>query len=71
MNKSEILQEIFHQAGNRKFITLYEMEIFSGNSGAELRPLLEDLKEECLIIEHPEGFQISREGVHFCRSKWI
>lgn len=71
MNKSEILHEIFHQAGNRKFITLYEMEILTGNSGAELRPILEDLKEEGLVVEHPEGFQISKEGIHFCRSKWI
>ena len=71
MNKSEILQEIFHQAGNKKFITLYEIEILTGYSGAHLRPVLEDLKEETLIHEHPEGFQISEKGVHFCRSKWI
>lgn len=71
MTKSEILQEIFHQAGNKKFITMYEMEILTGYSGAQLRPVLEDLKEETMIVEHREGFQISKKGVHFCKTKWI
>ena len=71
MNKTEILQEIFHHAGENKFITFYEIEILTGCSGADLRPMLEDLKEETLILEHPEGFQISHSGRNFCKSRWI
>lgn len=71
MNKIEILQEIFHHAGDKKFITFYEIEILTGFSGADLRPVLEDLKEERLILEHPEGFQVSESGRDFCRTRWI
>lgn len=71
MSKLEILQEIFHQAGSKKFITLYEIEVLTGYSGIHLRTVLEDLKEERLILEHPEGFQVSEKGIHFCKSKWI
>jgi ribosomal protein S19E (S16A) len=71
MNKIEILQEIFHHAGEKKFISFYEIEILTGCSGADLRPMLEDLKEATLILEHPEGFQISDSGRDFCRSRWI
>ena len=70
MNRYDILQEIFHRAGTEKFITLYELETETGLSGAKLRPMLEDLKEESLIVEHPEGFQITYSGDHFCKSRW-
>lgn len=71
MKKYDILHEIFHRAGTKKFITLYELETETGLSGAKLRPLLEDLKEEILIVEHPEGFQISENGLHFCKGRWV
>lgn len=70
MNRYDILQEIFNRAGTEKFMTMYELETETGLTGAKLRPLLEDLKEESLIVEHPEGFQISDGGVHFCKSRW-
>ena len=71
MNKIEILHEIFHQAGSGNFITLYEIEILTGVAGGKLRPMLEDLKEESLIVEHPEGFQVSKEGENFCKTRWV
>lgn len=70
MNRYYILQEIFNRAGTGRFMTLYELETETGLSGAGLRPMLEDLKEESLIVEHPEGFQISDSGFHFCKSRW-
>jgi predicted TPR repeat methyltransferase len=71
MNRYDILHEIFHRAGAEKFITLYELETETGLSGAKLRPMLEDLKEESLMVEHQEGFQISENGMHFCKRRWI
>ncbi len=71
MKKYDILHEIFHRAGTEKFMTLYELETESGLSGSKLRPMLEDLKEETLIVEHPEGFQVSESGLHFCKRRWI
>ncbi len=71
MKRYDILQEIFNKAGTDKFITLYELETETGLSGSDLRPLLEDLKEESLVIEHSEGFQISENGLHFCKSRWV
>jgi len=70
MKKYDILHEIFHRAGTEKFMTLYELETETGLTGAALRPMLEDLKEESLILEHPEGFQISESGSYFCKSRW-
>jgi len=70
MKRYEILHEIFHRAGTEKYMTLYELETETGLSGAALRPLLEDLKEESLLLEHPEGFQISESGSHFCKRRW-
>jgi len=35
-----------------------------------LRSMLEDLKSGLLIYEHPEGFQVSAEGMHYCKSRW-
>ena len=71
MNRTEILYEIFHNAGTDRFITMYELEIATGLSGAKLRPIIEDLKEERLIVEHPEGFQLSGNGLNRCRTLWI
>ena len=71
MNRYDILHEIFHRAGSEKFMTLYELETETGLSGAKLRPMLEDLKEESLLVEHPEGFQVSENGMHFCKRRWV
>ena len=70
IKKVDILHEIYHRAGTQRFITLYALEIETGLSGGELRPILEDLKEELLIVEHPEGFQVSDKGSHYCKSRW-
>lgn len=71
MNRIDILYEIYHRAGCRGFITLYQLETETGLSGSALRSLLEDLKSELLIYEHPEGFQVSSEGMHYCKTRWI
>lgn len=71
MKRYDILHEIFHKAGTEKFITLYELETETGLSGGTLRPMLEDLKEESLIVEHSEGFQVSESGSHFCKRRWV
>jgi len=70
LNRIDILSEIYSKAGNTEFITMYDLETETGLSGSELRPMLEDLKEELLIVEHPEGFQISDNGMHFCKTRW-
>lgn len=71
MNRTDILYEIYHRAGNRGFITLYQLETETGLSGTVLRSMLEDLKSELLIYEHPEGFQVSSEGMHYCKTRWV
>ncbi len=67
----DILEEVYNSAGTESFVTLYELEIKTGRSGFELRNILEDLKEAQMITEHPEGYQISSSGIHFCRTKWV
>jgi predicted TPR repeat methyltransferase len=71
MKKYDLLHEIFYHAGTEKFITLYDLEIKTGLSGMQLRSLLEDLKDEILIVEHHEGFQVSESGFHFCKRRWV
>lgn len=70
LTKTEILSEIYSRAGNKNFITMYELETETGLSGKDIRALVEDLKEELLIVEHPEGFQVSDNGMHYCRTRW-
>lgn len=70
LNKIDILSEIYSRAGNKKFITMDELETETGLSGKEIRAMVEDLKEELLVVEHPEGFQISDNGMHFCKTRW-
>ncbi len=69
--RTDLLQDIFQKTGGGDFLTLYELEVEFGLSGINLRSLLEDLKEENLIVEHPEGFQISEAGRLYCRSRWL
>ncbi len=71
LTKLDILSEIYCRAGNKSFITMDELEIETGLSGQEIRSIVEDLKEELLIVEHPEGFQISHNGMHFCKTRWV
>ena len=71
MNRTDVLYEIYHRAGDRGFITLYRLETETGLDGKTLRSMLEDLKSELLIYEHPEGFQVSSEGMHYCKTRWI
>jgi len=70
LTKLDILSEIYSRAGNNRFITMDELETETGLSGNEIRAMIEDLKEELLIVEHPEGFQISDNGMHFCKTRW-
>ncbi|HOO71454.1 MAG TPA: hypothetical protein PK926_06805 [Spirochaetota bacterium] len=65
-----LLGDIYNRTRDGSFMTLDELETDQGKSGSQLRPMLEDLKEEGLIVEHEEGFQVSRPGVDFCRSRW-
>lgn len=71
MNRTDILYEIFHRAGTDRFITMYELEVETGMPGSKLRPIIEDLKMERLIVEHPEGFQLSGNGLNQCRTLWL
>jgi DNA-binding transcriptional ArsR family regulator len=68
--RERILQDICHRTADGSFITLGELETWTGKSGSALRPHLEDLKEAGLVVEHPEGFQVSPPGLGFCRSRW-
>jgi len=70
LTKLDILSEIYSRAGNKSFITMDELETETGLSGKEIRGMAEDLKEELLIVEHPEGFQVSDNGMHFCKTRW-
>ncbi len=65
-----ILHDIFIRTQNGGFITMHEIEVNTALSGSRLRPFLEDLKEEGLVIEHPEGFTVAPGGIHFCRGRW-
>lgn len=71
MNRTDVLYEIYHRAGDKNFITMYQLETETGVPGSQLRPMLEDLKSELLIYEHPEGFQVSQSGMHYCKTKWV
>lgn len=70
LTKIDILSEIYSRAGNKNFITMDRLETETGLSGKEIRAMVEDLKEELLVIEHPEGFQVSDNGMHFCKTRW-
>ena len=65
-----ILQDLFHKTSVNS-VPLGELETEFGLSGSELRPILEDLKDEGLIVEHDEGFQISTHGKNFCCRRWV
>ena len=66
----KILNEIYYKTARGDFITLDELETEFAMNGSSLRAYLEDLKLELLVVEHEEGFQVSRQGLHYCRSIW-
>lgn len=68
--KLGILNDIYIRTRNGGFMTAREIEINTALAGERLRPILEDLKEEGLIVEHEEGLRIAPGGMHFCRSRW-
>ncbi len=70
LHKDDLLSDIYSKTARGGFVTLDQMETLYGASGSRLRPLLEDLKEEGMIVEHEEGFQVSRPGIDYCRSRW-
>jgi DNA-binding GntR family transcriptional regulator len=66
----KILNQIYYKTAAGDFITMDELETEFGMSGSLLRPCLEDLKNEILVVEHEEGFQVSRQGIHYCQRIW-
>ncbi len=66
----KLLNEIYHETADGRFTTMYALETITGLTGAALRPLLEDLKDARVIVEHEEGFQVSRHGLIVCRTRW-
>lgn len=66
-----ILQDIYHRSATGGFMRVKELERTLGLDGTELRSILEDLKEEKLIVELSEGFQLTPEGRSYCRSRWV
>jgi hypothetical protein len=66
----KILNQIYYKTAGGDFITMDELETEFGMSGSRLRPSLEDLKNGILVVEHEEGFQISRQGLHYCQGIW-
>lgn len=69
-NQLSILNEVYFKTNNGDFINIGELETLTGFTGSKLRPIMEDLKQEGLIVEHQEGFQLSRHGLTICRTKW-
>jgi predicted transcriptional regulator len=70
LNKLDILSEIYIKFEKNKFVTMEELIATTGLSSSKIRPFVEDLKEDLLIVEHPEGFQVSNKGITFCKTHW-
>ena len=70
MELRDLLNEIFHRTEKGDFVTMDELETEFGLSGSDLRPMLEDLKEARVVVEHHEGFQVTPHGITECRSRW-
>lgn len=68
--RMNLLHYLYSKTARGGFVALYALEIEFALSGAELGALLEDLKEEELVVEAPEGFQVSPGGVNFARTRW-
>jgi len=72
MNKTtiDILHYLYYNSSDYDFVSLYQLEVLIGISGGDLRSFLEDLKDQCLVVETDDGFNISRQGRHFGQSRW-
>lgn len=68
--RMNILHYLFSKTALGGFVPLYALEIEFALSGSELRTMLEDLKEAELVVEAPEGFQVSPGGINFGRTRW-
>ncbi len=66
-----LLQFLYHKTQKGGFVSLYNMEIEFAMSGSQLQVYLEDLKESELVVESHEGFQISRKGILFGKTRWV
>lgn len=49
---------------------MYDLEVEFALSGSELGAILEDLREAELVVEAPEGFQVSPGGINFGKTRW-
>ena len=66
----QIMQDLYQKDKRRPFITMSNFEVELGITGNEIRSILEDLKDSGLVVEHEEGFQITRSGINFSQSRW-
>lgn len=66
-----LLQYLYHKTQKGGFVSLYNMEVEFNLSGSKLQSYLEDLKESELVVESPEGFQISGKGILFGKTRWV
>lgn len=69
--RSDILHYLYDTTTYHRFLTLYQLEIQFGMSAIALRSLLEDLKEQGLVVEVDGGFHISSQGKQFGQSRWL
>lgn len=67
----QLLQDIYQKTSRTKYINMDALMLEFGTTEHRLRPILEDLKDNCLIIEHDEGFQISPQGINYSKTRWI
>ncbi|PKL39130.1 MAG: hypothetical protein CVV44_09705 [Spirochaetae bacterium HGW-Spirochaetae-1] len=66
----DILNYIYHKTNHGFFVTMDALETEFALTGTQLRAILEDLKDEILVVEHDEGFQVSQPGMNYCRTQW-
>ena len=67
----DILREVFYSNDRDQMLPISELEIKTGMSHAELRPLLEDLKREGLLIENRAQLELSYSGLDYAKSRWV
>lgn len=70
-NSLALLQYLYHKTEKGGFISLYTLEVEFAMSGSKLQTYLEDLKESELVVESPDGFQISGRGILFGKTRWV
>ncbi len=67
----DILHYLYHTTKKGGPVLLYDLEVRFALSGSELQGILEDLKEEELVVESDAGFHVSQRGVAFGKTRWI